>query len=105
MNIKNTVCLKRFCFISLVLILTSCHSDYIILKREICRNPSWNSKKTIVAFVALKTAYRRPIGIARFPDGGRVKFEYSDLSLYLYNLNNKQLIKELEFNDLIDEFY
>ena len=105
LSVKNTMCLKKFLFIGLVLILTSCHSEYVTLKRKTCRNPTWNSNKTIVAFVALNTASRRPTGIARFPDGGRSKFEYSELSLYLYKLKDKQLVKEIQFNDLIDKIY
>ncbi|MBE9510671.1 MAG: hypothetical protein IMY71_07325 [Bacteroidetes bacterium] len=92
-------------FAGVLLSLSSCHSKYINIKNEICRDPVWNDNKTAVAFVSLKTVYRKPVGIARFPDGGMPKFEYSDLNLYSYNIIDKQLIKAINFNDLVDNFY
>ncbi|NOX33082.1 MAG: hypothetical protein GXP56_05000 [Deltaproteobacteria bacterium] len=82
------------------LFLTSCHSKYLTVNIEICRSPVWNNKKTAVAFMVTKMAYRRAGGIASLPDGGMSKIEYQDVSLYYFNLQDKQLIKVDDFNDI-----
>lgn len=83
-----------------LLLINSCHSKFISLGNQICRNPAWNDSKTAVTFVALQTASRAPIGIAKFPDGGRYKVVYSNLGLYIYKLNSDTLVKLTDLKEL-----
>jgi len=91
--------------IFIILLFSSCHSKYIVLKNDICRNPVWNNEKTAIAFIALQKGSSPPVGIAKFPDGGTTKSVYSNLVLFLYDVNSGKLKKLLEFPDLIDKFY
>ena len=88
-----------------LLFLSSCHSRYISLRNDICEYPVWNNTKTAVAFVALQNASRAPVGIAKFPDGGRSKSEYSSLALYSFDIKSGKLTKLSEFKNLTDKYY
>jgi len=83
------------------LFLSSCSSNYIILKNDICRNGAvWNTSKTKVAFVTIQQAYTRPTGIFKFPDGGRPDVYYSNLVLYIFDIKTNRLESLTNFKKL-----
>jgi len=61
---------------------------------------TWNNKHTHIAFIASTSAYRKPIGFNRFPDGGRSKFIMEDVSIYLFKPDNITIQAIIDFNDL-----
>jgi len=44
-----------------------------------------------IFFLSSLHRYRKPKGLARFPDGGRVKTVYAEISLFSYHLDRKSL--------------
>ena len=46
-----------------------------------------------IFFISSYHAYRKPKGLARFPDGGRVKTVYEEISLFRFNITNNSLKK------------
>jgi uncharacterized protein YqfB (UPF0267 family) len=83
--------------ISLSLLLTSCHTEYISLDYKIIHGAMWNNNQTKIAFFVSKKAYRAPKGISRFPDGGISKTVYSEAGLYVFDPENKYLYEALTF--------
>ena len=86
-----------------ILLLPSCHSEYISLMFRVHHGASWNTDSTMVAFIASTGAYRKATGISRFPDGGRAKFIMEDVSLYAFFVNEDKVKKLTDFNDLTNE--
>ena len=98
--IKN---LHKPLFISLMLtiLLSSCHSNYICIDAKLDGSMAWDKNSSAFAFIARNRLYRRPVGIAKFPDGGMVKNEYLDFSLYYFDINKNKLTHLISLN----EFY
>jgi len=86
---------------TLIFLLSSCHSKYLSIEIRTDGTIAWNKDKTEFAFIAKRRLYREPVGIARFPDGGMRKTEYIDFSLYHYNIKQKKLTHLISLN----EFY
>ena len=80
-------------------LLSSCHSEYLNLKITADGTISWNKDHSGFAFIARTRLYRMPVGIARFPDGGRSKDEYLDFSLYHFNIENNKLTHIINLNE------
>ncbi len=100
---KNSIniLLKVFVSVGFIFGLTSCHSKFLSIQNQICRDGAvWNSTKTELAFVAIQSATRAPVGIAKFPDGGRRETEYSNLVLFTYNIKTNKLKKLTDFKKL-----
>ena len=97
---KNTICLNLI-VIGLVLLLSSCHSNYLNYKIDFSHNFAWKSDGSAFAFLGIKSLYRRPQGIATFPDGGKAVHEYHDVALYYYNIKDNKLNRVVDFNDLL----
>jgi len=89
---------KCFYLLGLLLILTSCHTKYVSLDYKIKHGAMWNNEQTQIAFFVSKKAYRAPKGIARFPDGGISKTVFNEVSLYLFDPENKILSEALTFD-------
>jgi hypothetical protein len=87
----------------LTVVLSSCrYSDYLTIDYTVFANPHNNQEGTQTAFLASKHAYRKPIGMSRFPDGGIPKYLIEDVSAYIY-FSQRQTIKEIRsFSDLAD---
>ncbi|MEA3496593.1 MAG: hypothetical protein U9R42_11205 [Bacteroidota bacterium] len=90
-----------FLIIFLIPLLTSCHSKYLNLGIRTDGTIVWNKDSTAFVFVARKKLYKRPKGIATFPDGGKTKNEFLDFSLCYYNIKHNQLSCLADLN----EFY
>lgn len=84
-----------------VLLLSSCHSKDLNISREFSKVYAWNSDSTAFAFTAINRIYRSPEGIAKFPDGGKIKTEHYDVALYYYDIKNKTLNRIVDFNDIL----
>jgi hypothetical protein len=85
----------------MALFLSSCHSNYLNYKIEFSRNFAWNRDSSAFAFSAVKYLFKRPVGIATFPDGGRVKQEYYDAALYYYSIKDNKLNRIVDFKDIL----
>lgn len=101
MNISIFNLLKLLLSFIFVISFSSCHSKYVSLKNEVCRNGAvWNNDKTQIAFVTIQSASRAPEGISTIPDGGQREIEYCNLVLYTYNTKISKLTKLTEFKDV-----
>lgn len=86
--------------VGLALLLSSCHSKYAGLSVMLCRKPAWNADKTAVAFMVTKKISHRPVGLAKFPDGGTSLVKFADVDLYYLNKNQMELIKIADYQIL-----
>jgi len=84
--------------VSLSLLMSSCYTEYISLDYKIKHGAMWNNDHTQIVFFVSKKAYKAPKGIARFPDGGISKTIYSEVGLYVFDPDNKNLYKALTFD-------
>jgi hypothetical protein len=84
-----------------LLLLISCHSEYLNLSCDFDNQFAWESDNSGFAFSAISSLYRKPEGIATFPDGGRVKYEYYNAVLYSYNIKENNLKRVVDFKDLL----
>ena len=84
---------------SIVLILSSCHSKYGRLTTTFSSRMAWNHDSTAFAFAAMNEIYRKPKGIATFPDGGMTKTEYFDAALYYFDTTEKKLHRVTGFEE------
>ncbi len=91
----------KILFISLMLtlLLSSCHSKYINLEIRTDGTIAWNNDSSAFAFVAKTGLYKRPTGIAKFPDGGTTKNEYLDFSLYHFDIKQNKLTRLVRLNE------
>jgi hypothetical protein len=84
-----------------LILLNSCHSDYLNLSIDFGRQFAWKNDNSGFVFLAISSLYRRPEGIATFPDGGRVKYEYYNAVLYDYNITENKINRVVDFKDLL----
>jgi len=105
--IKISIYKKTAAIISVVflLLLSSCHSKDFKISREFSKVYAWNRDSTAFAFTAINKIYRSPEGIAKFPDGGKIKIEYYDVALYYYDIKNKTLNRIVDFNDILPLYW
>jgi hypothetical protein len=87
------------CFL---LLLVSCHSEYLNLSRDFDQQFAWKNDSSGFVFVAINSLFRRPEGIATFPDGGKVKYEYYNAEIYEYNINENRLNRVVDFKDFLE---
>ncbi|GEM_PF-6270038 len=87
--------------IILVFLISSCHSEYLNIEIKTDGSVAWNKDSSAFAFIAKINLFRMPTGIARFPDGGKIKKEYLDFSLYHFDIKHKKLTRLVRLN----EFY
>ncbi len=99
MNLNPSLKLRVILLISIL--LPSCHSEYLNLSSDFDDQFAWENDSSGFGFLAISSLYRRPEGIAIFPDGGRVKFEYYNAVLYNYNISENKLNKVIDFKDLL----
>ncbi len=95
---KNVFKVLLISFI-LTMLLSSCHSKYINLGMRTDGTVAWNNDSSAFAFVARTCLYRRPTGIAKFPDGGTTKNEYLDFSLYHFDIKQNKLTHLVSLNE------
>ncbi|HUX55285.1 MAG TPA: hypothetical protein VMV56_12775 [Williamwhitmania sp.] len=102
MNILSHINPKRLhlAVIGMAILLSSCHSNYLNYKIDFSNNFAWKGDSSAFAFLAVQDLYRRPVGIATFPDGGMSLHEYSDAALYYFNIKENKLNKAVDFSDL-----
>ncbi|MGM0381093.1 MAG: hypothetical protein ACQEP7_03830 [bacterium] len=87
----------------LAVLLSSCgYSDQLQLGYDLHHGPRWNSRRDRIVFIASSRAYRKPTGLARFPDGGIPEYLREDVSLYLFKPVDSTLKKLTSFNDLVE---
>ncbi|MCK5704765.1 MAG: hypothetical protein KAI29_26610, partial [Cyclobacteriaceae bacterium] len=78
---------------AMLILLTSCYSDYVHLKYETSNDPVsvfHYGDSNQVAFVSTQEAYLRAKGITAFPDGGQVKVIYKETGLYICDIKNSK---------------
>ncbi len=86
-----------FAFVS-ILAFNSCHSDYLNLSIKPDGLISWNSDSAAFAFTAKTELFRKPVGIAKFPDGGMPDYIYEDYSIFVYEVHSKKLRRLVVLN-------
>jgi hypothetical protein len=99
MNLSPSLKLRVILLISIL--LPSCHSEYLNLSSDFDHQFAWENDSSGFVFLAISSLYRRPVGIAIFPDGGRVKFEYYNAVLYNYNITENKLNRVVDLKDLL----
>jgi len=97
---SNAIRKSRLLPAFLLLLLVSCHSEFVSLKYDIFNDAYWNQDSTKVAFVASKEAFLKATGIQKFPDGGRAKMVLREIDLYVLNVEDNELEKKWHFDDL-----
>lgn len=101
-RIKLNTLFSRLVIFFVVILTSSCYSEYLSLDYEVHPVVQYNKQTNTYAFVATKLASLKPKGISKFPDGGTPDFLIKDVSLYLYYPVNKSLKKVADLNDLAD---
>lgn len=91
--------MKNIVFIVLLFLTTGCYEDYLVINSSFS-NITIDSDTTHIYFYHSLQAGMPPKGIARFPDGGKHKNIYKNLSLYCYNTKNNSLNKIYDFGNL-----
>ncbi len=91
---------KKILIAALLLLMTSCYSEYLHMNYSQHHGATWNNDHTSVAFIISSAAYRPAKGIAAFPDGGIPEYLMEEVGLYVYNPDKKDLHKVADFNDL-----
>jgi len=95
--------LKKFKYglgLGVLLLLTSCYSEYLHLNYSLHHGACRNNEGTRVAFIVSKCAYRPAKGIARFPDGGTPDYLLEETTLYIFDREKKEVRKLVDFNGL-----
>ncbi len=90
----------KILIVSMAFVFTSCYSEYLTMEYDLHWGAVWNDNQTKVAFVASAEAFRRPKGIATFPDGGQSKYLFKDVGLYVFDCENESLEKLITFSEL-----
>ena len=101
----NKIISKIIFLIIIALTFTSCSSKFVAIDNSICDYSTWNDSKTSVGLVALQRVYKKPVGIAKFPDGGQPTPVYSKMSIYVYHVDSSSLVKLLDLNGLTTDDY
>ncbi len=83
----------------LMLLLSSCHSEYVTMSYDPLTSAVWNEDSTHLAAVVSSRALRRPEGISRFPAGGHAKYLLETASLFLVTPDSDNLKKLADFSD------
>jgi len=83
------------------ILLQSCHSEYLNVSIDFDHQFAWKNDSSGFGFLAISSLYKRPEGIAVFPDGGRVKYEYFSAVLYNYDISENKLDRVVDFKDLL----
>jgi len=84
----------------LVLFLSSCSSKYLSLETTYSKNIALDNTKSAFTVIAINRIYKSPIGIARFPDGGKTTTVHYDVALYYYDIEEKKLHRAVDLNRL-----
>src|SRR6056297_934735 len=92
--------IKYLTVAGLLLLITSCYSEYVTLKYSIHHYPYLNENGEKIAFIVSKCAYKPARGIARFPDGGIPEYLLEETSLFVLDTKNNHLKKIKDFSDL-----
>lgn len=92
--------LKYLLGLGVLLLLTSCYSEYLHLDYSLHHGACSNHDDTRVAFVVSKCAYRPAKGMARFPDGGTPDYLLEETSLYIFDRQKHEVRKLVDFDDL-----
>ncbi|MEA3435416.1 MAG: hypothetical protein U9R43_03050, partial [Thermodesulfobacteriota bacterium] len=85
----------------IILLLSSCHSKYVSISTDYSKTFAWKRDNSAFAFVAINKIYRKPVGIAKFPDGGKTKTEYYDVALYYYDIYHEKLNRAVDFKNIL----
>ncbi|MCK5105044.1 MAG: hypothetical protein KAR17_19610, partial [Cyclobacteriaceae bacterium] len=87
---------------AMLILLTSCYSDYVHLDYDVHHHAVWNDGHNKIAFVCSKHAYIKATGIAAFPDGGQSKVLLESIGLYLFDTTTNKLTQLVDFTDLTE---
>ncbi len=88
--------------ISLLILTSSCHSDYVQLDYKLHHGACWNDQHTRIALIVSTCAYRPARGLARFPDGGVPEYLHEKVTLYVLDTAKHLLMEFVDFADLTD---
>jgi len=99
--LKRYSVIKVLTFSLLLAVLASCrYADHVSMDYSLHHGPCFNNDSTLTAFIVSTRAYRKPVGISRFPDGGIPQYLVEETGLYILN-NSNMNVKRIEgFNDL-----
>jgi len=86
--------------LGVLLLFTSCYSEYLHLNYSLHHGACRNKEDTRVAFIVSKCAYRPAKGIARFPDGGTPEYLLEETTLYIYDREKHEVRKLVDFDEL-----
>lgn len=84
----------------LALCLTSCYSEWPVLHYSFHHNPVADITEENIYFFLSKSAWLPPKGLSRFPDGGRVKNLFQEVSLYHLQTEGPTLVKLGDFPEI-----
>lgn len=94
MNFSFLIRITPLIFFSLI--LNGCYEDYLIINSEF-KSAIISDDSSKVFFYHSLNVGQPPKGISRFPDGGTQKSIFGNVSLYSYDISNKQLTKIYDF--------
>lgn len=91
-----------FLLLAMSFLMTSCYTSYVSLHFKLLHGAMWNSDSSQIAFFVQKKAFRAPVGIARFPDGGISKMVFHEVGLYVFNVDARELEEVFIFDKFPD---
>lgn len=93
--------IHHFLFLMLiVLLLNSCYSDDINMITEAHQSAVYSPDSSVIYFVGYVRAWQAAKGLTAFPDGGKPKELYKNISLYSYDIKNIRLNRLMDCGDL-----
>jgi len=83
-----------------IVLLSGCHSDYVILNYNMHHGACYNEDSTKIALFVSTFGFLPAKGIARFPDGGQAKMLHENVTLLLISTDSTELTKIADFPEL-----
>ncbi|QKG80788.1 hypothetical protein [Tenuifilum thalassicum] len=89
------------CGVIFLILFESCHSNYLSTKLTLGDDLAFSPDSSSFIFLAKIDIFRRPTGIARFPDGGQSKYEFTDVAFYSFNLSDSSVTRVYDLNNTL----
>lgn len=84
----------------LIVFLSGCHSDYVILNYDMHHGACYNEDSSKIAVFVSTFGFLPAKGIARFPDGGQAKMLHENVALFIMTTDSTKLTRIADFPEL-----
>jgi hypothetical protein len=84
----------------LIVFLSGCHSDYVILDYDMHHGACYNQDSSKIALFVSTFGFLPAKGLSRFPDGGQAKMLHENVTLFLMTTDSTELTRIADFPEL-----